>query len=224
MEAIGHILPIAVAFAISSVPIMVTILILLSPNRARSSPLFLIGWVAGILLVITACTLLAQLVPTARSPRKPDTAVGVIEILVGLALIVLALVSWRRARRAADPCRPEVAGIRKSLGPWQALGVALILNIRPKALLLAVAAGLTIRTDSQSTTETAVTIAVYTLVAASTVVVPIVATLVAPDRMVPHLTSMRSWLVRNGESMTEHHPDPDRRRHHRHGHRAPVTI
>src|SRR4029079_1472964 len=35
VEAIGHILPIALAVAISSVPIMVTIYILLSSNRAR---------------------------------------------------------------------------------------------------------------------------------------------------------------------------------------------
>ena len=33
LQAIGHVLPIAVAVAISSVPIMATILILLSPKR-----------------------------------------------------------------------------------------------------------------------------------------------------------------------------------------------
>ena len=48
LQAIGHILPIALAVAISSVPIMATILILLSPKRAQSAIPFLIGWVLGI--------------------------------------------------------------------------------------------------------------------------------------------------------------------------------
>ena len=37
LQATWHILPIAIAVAVSSVPIMATILILLSPNRARSA-------------------------------------------------------------------------------------------------------------------------------------------------------------------------------------------
>ena len=202
MEAIGHILPIAVAVAISSVPIMITILILLSPNRARSAPLFMIGWLIGILLVVSVCTLVAQLIPTSRSPRRPDTVIGVIEIVVGLAMVVLAILSWLRSRKAETPAVPKWLGSEKSLGPWQAFGVALILNIRPKALLLAVAAGLTVRADAVSTTNAIVAIVVYTIIGASTVVAPIVATMVAPDRMVPRLSSMRSWLTRNDAAMT----------------------
>ncbi|GAA1994633.1 GAP family protein [Microbacterium pumilum] len=202
MEAIGHILPIALAVAISSVPIMVTILILLSPNRARSAPLFMIGWVIGLILVVSVCTLVAELIPTARSPRRPDTAIGIVEIIVGLAMIVLAVVSWLRSRRAETPAVPKWLSSEKSLRPWQAFGVALILNIRPKALLLAIAAGLTVRADSQSPTDAVVAILIYTIIGASTVVTPIVATMVAPDRMVPRLTSMRSWLTRNDAAMT----------------------
>ena len=67
MQAIGHILPFAVAVALSSVPIMATIFILLSPNRSRSSLPFLIGWVLGIAVVVTLCTLGAQAIP---SPRR----------------------------------------------------------------------------------------------------------------------------------------------------------
>ncbi|GAA1966831.1 GAP family protein [Microbacterium deminutum] len=202
MQAIGHVLPIALAVALSSVPIMVTIYILLSPNRSRSALPFAIGWVVGLFAIVSVCALAAQLVPTPRGPRRPETAVGIIEILVGLALIVLGILSFRRARRAAAPAVPKFLDSKRALGPWKSFGLAFILNLRPKGLLLAIAAGLTIRGDTESLTEALIVIGIYTVIAASTVVVPIIATLAAPARMEPRLASAREWLVRNGEAMT----------------------
>lgn len=201
MEAIGHILPFAVAVALSSVPIMATIFILLSPNRSRSALPFLIGWVIGLVLVVGLAALLAQVVPTARLPRQPDTAVGSIEIVVGLALVVLALLTLRHARHQSEHNVPKWLKSAGNLGPWEAFGLAFILNVRPKALLLAIAAGLTIRADADSLTDAAVAIGIYTVIAASTVAVPIIGTMAAPARMEPRLVSMRGWLINNGEAL-----------------------
>lgn len=201
MQAIGHILPFAVAVALSSVPIMATIFILLSPNRARSALPFLIGWVIGLFVVVCACALLAQVVPTSRLPRQPDTAVGSIEIVVGLALIVLALLTLRHARRQTEHNVPKWLKTAGELGAWEAFGLAFILNVRPKALLLAIAAGLTIRADAESLTDALVAALIYTVIAASTVAVPIIGTLAAPARMEPRLVSMRGWLIDNGEAL-----------------------
>src|SRR5262245_31207382 len=107
LQAIGHVLPIAIAVAISSVPIMATILILLSENRSRSALPFLIGFVLGLAIVVSLCTLFAQAIPTPRSSRRPDTVVGGLEILVGLALVVIAIVAWVRARRNPSTAVPK---------------------------------------------------------------------------------------------------------------------
>ena len=42
---------------------------------------------------------------------------------------------------------------------------------------------------------------IYTLIAASTVAVPIIATLAAPARMEPRLVRCAAWLIRNGEAL-----------------------
>lgn len=202
MEVIGLILPIAVAVAVSSVPIMATILILLSPSRTRSAMPFLIGWAAGLLIVVTVFTLLAQAVPTARTQRQPDVAVAVLEIAVGVAIIVLSVFSFRRSRRHPEPAMPDPLKKRRALGPWEALGMGFILNLRPKGLLLAIAAGLTIRADAQSPTDAIVAIVLYTVIGASSVAVPVIATLVAPTRTEPKLVSAREWLARNGGTLT----------------------
>ncbi len=202
LQAILHVLPIAIAVAISSVPIMATILILLSPRRSESAVPFLVGWVLGIIVVVSLCALFAQAVPTSRSPRQPDTAVGIGEIVVGAALVVGAIIAWFRARRNPSDAMPKWLNSVSSLAPWPALGVAFALNFRPKGVLLGIAAGLAIRGDDLSLGQSVIAIAIYTIVGASTVAVPIIATLAAPARMEPRLVRARDWIARNSGAVT----------------------
>ncbi len=197
-QAIGHILPIAVAMALSSVPITVTVLILLSPNRGRSAVPFLIGWIIGLILVVTLFTLGAQIVPASRSPRRPETVIGALEVMIGVGLLIVAFVSVRRARHRPAASLPKWLTTVGSLGGWAAFGLSLLLNIRPKALPLAMAAALALRAETISAGQSAVVILIYAAIAASTVACPIVASLVAPEKVAPHLDETRDWLARYG--------------------------
>ena len=69
LSALGPLLPIAVAVAVSSVPIMATILILLSPKRNRSAIPFLIGWLVGMAAVVVVAALGAM-------PSRSDLFAG----------------------------------------------------------------------------------------------------------------------------------------------------
>lgn len=202
LQALGHVLPIALAVAISSVPIMATILILLSPKRSQSALPFLIGWVLGMVVVVTLCTLGAQAIPSPRSSRRPDTAIGIAEIVVGLAVVVIGVVAWIRVRRHPTDAMPKWLSAVSSFGPWASFGVAFGLNVRPKGLLLAIAAGLALRGDGLTAPESLVVIVIYTIVGASTVAVPIIVTLAAPVRMEPRLVAMKDWVARNSGAVT----------------------
>jgi hypothetical protein len=202
LQAIGHMLPISIAVALSSVPILATIVILLSPRRTTSSVPFLIGWVLGIALVVTIFTLTAQFLPTARSPRRPDTVIGTLEIIVGVAISALAVFEWIRARLHPSDTMPKWLSKIDSMGPLAAFGVALLLNVRPKALLLAIAAGLALRGDGLTPAESILPIVVYTLVGASTVAIPIILTLAQPEKMAPRLVRMQDWVSHNMKSVT----------------------
>ncbi|MET4156977.1 GAP family protein [Agromyces sp. PvR057] len=202
LAAIGHLLPIAVAAAVSSVPVMATIVLLLSPNRTRTALPFLIGWVAGLLVVVSICTLFAQLIPTPKIGLRPNTAIGIWETVIGSALIVLAIVSWVRSRHDARTELPKWLRSIDRIGAWQAVGLALVLNLRPKAILLAIAAGLAIRGEGLDLTATAIAVGVYVVIAASSVAVPIIVTLAAPARMEPRLVIWQDWLIRNSAVVT----------------------
>ena len=202
MEAIYRLIPIALAVAISSIPITIAIFILLSPHRTRSAVAFLAGWVAGIALLVTACALFVHGVAAPQFGAGSDTVVGVVEIVVGFALIVLAAVTWWRSRaHTAAASAPKWVTASKRLGPWSSLGVGFLLNFRPKGILLAIAAGVTVHADAATLPVAVVAVVVYTVVGASTVAAPIVAMLTVPSVVEPRLVRINAWMVRHGGAL-----------------------
>jgi hypothetical protein len=201
LSALGQLLPIAVAVAVSSVSIMATILILLSPKRNQSAIPFLIGWVVGMAAVVVVASVGANALPI-RSLRAPQKAIGIAQIIVGLAVLVVAVLAWRRAGRAPADKQGRWLDRVDRMGPAAALGLAVALNLRPKGLLLGVAAGLSIAGSSLKDSEAVVVVAIYVGLASSTVIVPILLTLVAPARMQPRLVLARDWLSHNSTYIT----------------------
>ncbi len=201
LSAFGQLLPIALAAAVSSVPITLTILILLSPKRNRVAIPFLIGWVVGMAAVVVVASVGANALPI-RSLRAPQKAIGIAQIIVGLAVLVVAVLAWRRAGRAPADKQGRWLDRVDRMGPAAALGLAVALNLRPKGLLLGVAAGLSIAGSSLNDSETVIVVAIYVGLASSTVIVPIVLTLVAPARMQPRLVLARDWLSHNSTYIT----------------------
>ncbi len=199
-QALGGLLPIAVAAAISSVPITVTILILLSPNRNRAALPFLVGWVIGVAAVIVLSTLFASTLPQPR--RGPDPATAALLMVVGVALIVLGIVNLRRDSQSEGTGVPGWLSRVDSFGGLVSFAVAVLLNLRPKGLLLGIAAGLALHAASVKADQVIVLIVIYTVIASSTVVVPIVASFLAPRRVEPKLIAARGWMTHNGRLLT----------------------
>ena len=196
-QALGSLLPLGVAAAVSTVPILVTILILLSENRNRSALAYLIGWVVGTLFLVTVGTVAASSLPEPR-PRQPDTIVGALEILLGVGMVSLGILAFRRRQERASGQEPKWAQAVGAFGAGRSLGLGLALNLRPKSVLLCAAAGLALDSANDGVEVTAVLVLVYTVVATSTVAVPIIATLISPTRMEPRLVEARKRLDDNG--------------------------
>jgi hypothetical protein len=195
----GSLLAIAIAMALSSVPITATIVILLSPQRRRSSLPFLAGWVLtlGVVPLAAAAGILAM--PLSRRERSQFEAAT--EIAVGAALVIGAILTWRRSQT-----RAPISGRRLerlgSYGPAASFGIAFLMGLRPKALLLGIAAGLALGAQSPTSPRTGLALALYVAVSASTVAVPIVCTLASPHTMEPRLVTWRERLSRNGLRIT----------------------
>lgn len=199
-QVLAQLIPIALAVALSTVPITVTLFILLSERRQATALPFLSGWVIGTAAGLLLATLAAQALP--GRPRQFASLIDDLEILTGSALILYGLATLFRHRRGAQPAA-WIEGIG-SLGALAALGIGLALNLRPKALLLVSAAGLAISGAPPGVDggDTLILIVVYTAIATSTVVAPTLATLFFPGRMEPRLVMARDWVNAHGPVVT----------------------
>lgn len=202
VPVIGEILPLALGVAISPIPIVAAILMLLSPKARVTSVGFLLGWVLGIVVAVTVFSLLSSVLPDSDGDSsKPIQAT--IQLLLGIGLLVLAIGQWRRRPKAgAEPALPKwMQAIDKVSFPL-ALGLGFLLSaVNPKNLLMAAAAGVDIGDAALSVGETIGVIAVYTLIAASTVLVPVVGYLIAAEKLRAPLDALRVWLARENAAI-----------------------
>ena len=195
-ETIGEILPLALGVAISPIPIIAAILMLLSPKARVTSVGFLLGWIAGIVLAVTVFTLLASVIP----PSDPDEAApvrGTIQLLLGALLLVLAARNWRaRPRPGQEPAMPKWMHAIDTISFFGALGLGLLLSaVNPKNLMMGAAAGTDIGSADLSASDTVLVITVFTLIAASTVAIPVLGYLIAAKRLREPLDALRGWLA-----------------------------
>jgi threonine/homoserine/homoserine lactone efflux protein len=121
-EAIGEVLPLAIGVAISPIPIIAASLMLLSP-RARGTGLgFGLGWLLGIVVAVTVFTLLSTILPEQDASGAKPVA-GVIKIIVGAGLLLLAIMQWRRRPRTGGRRGGRSARVSPDLGDVDRRGV-----------------------------------------------------------------------------------------------------
>ena len=117
-QALLQLLPLALAAALSSVPISATIFILLSERRRRSGLAFLAGTVFGTLATVALATVAGQALP--GRPREHDALVAKLEVVIGSALVLLGVVTLARRSRAGSGRGP---GWLDSIGTFGILPV-----------------------------------------------------------------------------------------------------
>jgi threonine/homoserine/homoserine lactone efflux protein len=199
---IGEILPLAVGIAISPVPIIAAILMLLSPKAKGASVGFLLGWITGIVVAIVVFTLLSSVLP-AQDESGSSPVRGVIKIILGALLLFLALRQWRgRPAEGEQATMPKWMSAIDSMTAGKALGLGFLLSaVNPKNLLMAISAGLIIGGAGLAVGQTVVVIVMFVLLAASTVLIPVVAYLIASERLAGPLDRLRAWLVNNNATI-----------------------
>jgi hypothetical protein len=194
----GELLPLAVAIAISITTIITTVLMLLSAKAKSRTVGLLVGCMVGVGGAVALFGWLASLLPTQDSSGSLVPA-AVINMVVGVLLVVLALRQWRgRPVRGGSAELPKWMAKVDSMRPGTALVLGLLLSaVVPKNLLLALSAGVIVGEAGLSVGQASVVIVVFTVIATSTVAIPVVAHIAVPARTRGPLESLREWLVVN---------------------------
>lgn len=191
---LGQLVPLALVVALSPLTIIPAIVLVLQSERARSTGLaFLAGWVLGLAATTAVFVQLPRLLDGLNRPG-PAWAPWV-RIALGIALVALG--GWRLATRHRVTAQPAWLNRLSRMSPVgaAAIGVALIL-VNPKALVMNAAAGLVIGTAGLGMAGAWLAVAYYTVIAGSTVLVPILAYAVAGERVDPQLERLKQWMER----------------------------
>jgi hypothetical protein len=188
----------ALAGAISTVPVSITIMILLSPHPRRSARPFQIGSLSGSIVVVGLSAVGLHLLPAVVPRRDQDAFLAWLGLLVGIFLIGYAVYLFRQRSQADNAWMGKMKTKFRSARPWEFVVLGLGLNLRPKAILLAVAAGALIGVREPDVLEGTLLVLAYAAVTQSAVVVPIAIWLHSPERAGVPLTAIDMWMQRNG--------------------------
>ncbi|WP_394159674.1 GAP family protein [Galactobacter valiniphilus] len=203
LSVFGETLSNATAIAISPLPIVAVILMLISPKARSLGPAFLVGWVVGIAAATTVFTLLAQILPGRGSESSGGIIAAIAQLVFGLALLALAVKQWRsRPLPDEEPVLPSWMSGIDSMSALAAAGLGLALAaVNPKNFLMAASAGAIIGRGELGAGVTVAAVASFTLVAALTALVPVLFTLVAPQPAAAVLNPIRRWLSANNATI-----------------------
>jgi hypothetical protein len=196
--SLGDLFPAAIGIALSPVPIAAVILMLFSPRARTNGPLFVSGWLAGLVIVGGAILLFGG--DSAGSNDDPSTLSLAVKAVLGVVLLLVAWRQWRsRPGDDEEPTMPKWMQAIDGFTPARSLGVGAVLSgANPKNLALNAVGVLVIaQADGVSPGAQWAWLAVFVLLSSLTVIAPVAYYLVAGQSADAKLDSMKSWLLRN---------------------------
>ena len=137
LSVFGQVLPEAVGIALSPIPIIGLILMLLSKNARKNSLMFMLGWLAGLAVAAVIVLALVNAGRIAAGQSAAQTGVLWGKFLLGIALLFLAFRQWRsRPKPGQEATLPKWMATINSVQPGRGLALgALLSGVNPKNLL-----------------------------------------------------------------------------------------
>jgi threonine/homoserine/homoserine lactone efflux protein len=201
-RAIGQILPFAVGVAISPLPIVAVVLMLVTPRARINGPVFVAGWLVG--LAVIGVIVLGVIGPTDTTDAgEPATWVNILKLVLGALLVVVAVRQWRgRPHAGDDAVTPKWMGTIDQFGPGKALLTGVVLSAaNPKNLLLSVGAATAIAQTQIAGRDQAIAYAVFALIATIGVGLPVVLFFTLGARSREMLDHLKAWMIEHNAAI-----------------------
>jgi hypothetical protein len=201
-QATGQVISLALGVALSPLPIIAAILLLSRPDGRVAGASFVAGWAVALALLGTVVLVVAD-EADASEAGAPASWVGVLQLILAGLLVAAAVSQWRgRPRGEEDPEIPSWMRKVETFTPWQAAGAAaLFAAVKPKNLLLTIAAGTAIAQTGAGSGQQAGALAVFVLLATAGLLTPVAIQLLAGARSESILNDMRKWMVRENATI-----------------------
>jgi hypothetical protein len=181
---------IALVITLEPIPLTAFMLVLMSKGGVRKGAAFIFGWLLSLAAVVALTVLF-----TGNKPPQPSTAPSLaaiaVKILIGVALVVIAV---RRRARMGQPKKPKKTpkwqtGI-DNMSPWVVIGLAPL--TQPWGL---VAAGVATITEAKlSSLQSYVALFIFCLLSTAVYLVMEIYAGFRPERAQAIMTGIRTWI------------------------------
>jgi hypothetical protein len=184
---------IALGIALQPFRLSAFILILSTKGGAKKGLGFILGWLTSLVLVVAVVVLITGGKPV-RFRTVPSTALLIIKLALGIALIVLATVQWRRRNRPRRT--PAWLARLDTMSPWTAAVIAAIMQ----PWTLVAAAAVTAAQARLSSVAGYLVLALFCLLATFSFIVLELYAVFAPAAS-SQLAALRNWLDTHGNEV-----------------------
>lgn len=198
----GEIFPLAVAAALSPIPIIGVTLMLATPRGVGNAFAFLAGWAVGVMLAGSIVLLLAG---DSISPAAEGSKIwsGWLTIVLGLILLWFARKQFvARPKPGSEPALPRWTNSIDRFDAPRAAALGFALSaVNPKNLLLIVGAAALIAQSTIAVGDKFTVLAAFALVSLLGPALPLAIYYLAGDGAARRLASVKSWLAHNNSTV-----------------------
>jgi threonine/homoserine/homoserine lactone efflux protein len=195
-RGISEVLPFAIGVAVSPIPIIAVILMLFSSRAKVNGPVFLLGWVIGLSVVVAIVYGIAHAANAATDSTSSDT---ISWIKVGLGAVLLGAARRQYAKRPApgeEAAMPKWMATVDHIKPGAAFGLGIVLSaVNPKNLILAAGAAAGVAQVNDSVGDAVVALIVFVVIASLSVGGAVAYYLFGGQKAHAHLDDLKSWLT-----------------------------
>jgi len=201
-QGISEVLAFAVGVAISPAAIISVILILFSRRARGNGPLFLLGWVVALGVLVAVVYAISNQSNAATSNTSSDS-VSWLKIALGVTFLLLARREWRkRPAPGAEPEMPKWMARVDGLRPATSLGLGVLLGgLNPKNLALGIAAAAGLAQLALPTADAVVSLIVFVAVGSLTVIGPVVYYRLGGEKAAATLDELKNWLAEHNDAV-----------------------
>jgi len=189
-SAIGPVISFGVGVSLSPLAVIAVILMLGAPDARLNGLAFIASWALGLAVLGTVVLLVAD-GADAGEGGTPSTWVGVVQLMLALGLLVVAVRQWNG--RARDDTNSELPAWMQSVETFSPL--------KPKNLLLTIAAATAIAETGAGAGNQAIAMAIFVVLGTLGPGIPVAIYFLMGQRAASILSAMRDWMVRENNTI-----------------------
>ena len=196
LPVLAELLTIGIGVAISPLAIVAVILMATAGKGRTNGTAFTLGCYFFSVAFVSVLVLLGRSAGAEEVDSGAHVTIDVIEISLGLLLVGMAVIQWRRRSHAGTP---KWMSALDGLTIWKAFIVGVLISgpLSPKDLPLLIAASGRISQAGLPTDEIIAVILIFGLIGVMAVSIPWLISVISPNQVEARLSGMRDWLVAN---------------------------